>query len=118
MSRINRLPSIIPADLDMRVQVRIQAMQLAVSLADHLSANPDDVDKIAKKFETYIWGGFMPVQLPPTPLGTLEEAASALKARIHELRVNSADPVVREDLAQAMACVERAISFCHIAVKE
>ncbi|HKS73265.1 MAG TPA: hypothetical protein VJQ82_08710 [Terriglobales bacterium] len=77
---------------------------------------PSEVLDIAKKIETWFWGGFAPIERPPTPLSTIEEAAQATINRVGELAEGTADLALRADLVEAAGMFQRFVADVHGAI--
>ena len=111
-----------PAVIDARATAYRLALETLGSHATLSAAAGDGTEPrrilaLAKEIETWFWGGFAPIEKPPTPLSTIEEAAAATKARVLELALNSADAALARDLEGSLAYYERFIAEVHGAIQ-
>lgn len=69
----------------------------------------------AKKIETFLWGGMAPIEKPPTPFSTIEEAAGATLLRVKELARNAPTDVAHK-LLEAIPHFERFVADVNAAL--
>lgn len=95
------------------VEVRKVALAYAMSIA---MESPSALTNgrlltTAKEFETFLWGGFAPVEAPPTQLATIEEAIDFLFGRLSELTNNVPSMTAKKEaLEECLSLLNRLVS--------
>ena len=72
-------------------QVRATAWDL-MQREQGISLDFKQRERRAKEIETYLWGGFAPIEKAPTPLNTIEDHVQAIRQHLSDIIANHGDP--------------------------
>lgn len=99
-------------DIYRATEVRLGCLEAAVKTYGS-PANDKQVLDLAKRYESYVWGGFAPIERPPTPMSNIHEAAIATWTFVTELAENTADQQEKEALLKTEGMWQRFIAELH-----